>query len=149
MTRKKIFNYTNDQVNEVIDLIEKGEMTLTSACLRKDMDYLATRRALDELGYILPRKRNKVNAEVRQQIDALFSKGCHNTEIAKMLDLSVPTVVRYTPAEKRDKVKKAPMYVRFTKRDVNGIKASMVLGISYNDFVKQAIAHYANSILAR
>jgi hypothetical protein len=149
MTRKKIFDYTNDQLNEVIDLVEKGEMTLTSACLRKDMDYLATRRALDELGYILPRKRNKVNAEVRQQIDALFSKGYNYTEIAEALDLSVPTVVRYTPAEKRAKVKKAPMYVRFNKRDVNGIKASMVLGISYNDFVKQAIANYANSILSK
>jgi hypothetical protein len=148
MTRKKIYDYSNDQLNEVIDLIENNGLTLTAACIRLDMDVQATRRALDELGFILRRKPNKVNHEVRQTILVMFGKGYTFEEIAKATDLAVPTVYKVIPPEHRDFLKNAPAYVRFKKKPVLGLTAARVLGISYDEFVEQATEFYAKSILA-
>ena len=142
------YKYTNDQLNAVIDLVEDKHYTLKSACEKLGMNYPATRSSLNHLGFILRRKPNKVNEEVRQTILVMFGKGYNYDEIAKATNLSPVTVYKTIPADQRDFLKNAPKYVRFKKKPVMGLTAARVLGIPYDKFVEQATAFYAKSILA-
>jgi hypothetical protein len=144
---KKIYQYTNDQLNAVIDLVDGKNYTLMAACRQQGMDYPATRNSLNELGYLLPRKPNKINADVVQTISTMFDKGYTFKEIAQKVNLSEVSVLKALPKDKREWLKNAPAYVRFKKRPLLGLTAARVLGISYEKFVEQATESYAKTIL--